>query len=202
MEEATEAVREPRYWKITVNPGECPKGAWEVCRSTGLAMLGLPGEQGEAGYAVRNMKRVCEGDWLVAYTPQAGAYTVGGVGRVIRSYRCEDGPFDHLWNGTVRRSLGVDWHAGACSIADLVKDADRLSTLRLLKSALGYAQIERKTESLSDADVVALVQKEVKKRRDSAEQFEKGGRAELAAKELAVVVVRQGVAHLDPRRRL
>lgn len=122
MAEVTDAVREPRYWKITVNPGECPKGAWAVCRSTGLAMLGLPGEQGEAGYAVQNMKRVCEGDWLVAYTPQEGAYTVGGVGLVTRSYRCEEGPFDHSWNGPVRRSLAVDWRAGACSIADLVKE--------------------------------------------------------------------------------
>jgi hypothetical protein len=122
MEEATEAVREPRYWKITVNPDECPKGAWAVCQSRGLAMLGLPGEQGEAGYAVRNMKRVCEGDWLVAYTPQEGAYTVGGVGRVTRGYQCEEGPFDHPWNGLLRRSLAVEWRAGACSIAELVKD--------------------------------------------------------------------------------
>jgi uncharacterized protein len=53
----------------------------------------------------------------------------------------------------------------------------------LLKSALGYAQIEKKSETTSDADFVALVQKEVKKRRDSVEQFEKGGRPELAAKE-------------------
>jgi len=67
--------------------------------------------------------------------------------------------------------------------AMLAKDADRLSALRMLKSALGYVQIERKTESLPDAEVVTLVQKEVKKRRDSIEQFEKGGRAELAAKE-------------------
>src|ERR1700733_5183050 len=67
--------------------------------------------------------------------------------------------------------------------AMLAKDAERLSVLRMLKSTLGYAQIERKTESLSDGDVVAIVQKEVKKRRDSIEQFEKGGRAELAAKE-------------------
>jgi uncharacterized protein len=73
--------------------------------------------------------------------------------------------------------------------AMLAKDADRLSTLRMLKSALGYAQIERKIESLSDADVVALVQKEVKKRRDSVEQFEKGGRAELAAKEQQEITV-------------
>jgi len=67
--------------------------------------------------------------------------------------------------------------------AMLAKDADRLSTLRLLKSAVGYTQIERKTENLSDADFVAVVQKEVKKRRDAVEQYEKGGRPELAEKE-------------------
>jgi uncharacterized protein YqeY len=67
--------------------------------------------------------------------------------------------------------------------AMLAKDADRLSTLRLLKSAIGYAQIERKNESLSDGEIVTIVQKEVKKRRDSIEQFEKGGRPELAEKE-------------------
>src|SRR6478736_6297598 len=65
----------------------------------------------------------------------------------------------------------------------LSKDADRLSALRMLKSSVGYAQIERKTENLSEADFVAVVQKEVKKRRDSIAQFEKGGRPELADKE-------------------
>lgn len=73
--------------------------------------------------------------------------------------------------------------------AMLAKDADRLSALRMLKSTFGYAQIERKTESLSDADVVAIVQKEVKKRRDSVEQFEKGGRPELATKEKQEIAV-------------
>lgn len=73
--------------------------------------------------------------------------------------------------------------------AMLARDADRLSTLRLLKSALGYAQIERKTESLADADVIALVQKEVKKRRDSAEQYQTGGRPESAEKELKEITV-------------
>jgi hypothetical protein len=122
MAKATEAVREPRFWKITVNPEECPHGAWAICRSTGLAMLGLPGEQAESGYAVQNMKRVREGDWLVAYTPQEGAYSVGGIGRVTRGYQCELGPFEHPWNGPVRRSLAVEWQAGACRIADLVKE--------------------------------------------------------------------------------
>ena len=64
--------------------------------------------------------------------------------------------------------------------AMLAKDADRLSALRMLKSAVGYTQIEKKTENLSEPDFIAVVQREVKKRRDSIEQFEKGGRAELA----------------------
>ena len=71
----------------------------------------------------------------------------------------------------------------------LAKDADRLSTLRLLKSALGYAQLERKTEKLSEADFVAVVQKEVKKRHDAIEQYEKGGRPELAEKEKKEITV-------------
>ena len=73
--------------------------------------------------------------------------------------------------------------------AMLAKDADKLSALRMLKSTLGYVQIERKTESLSDVDVVAIVQKEIKKRRDSIEQFEKGGRPELAIKEKQEITV-------------
>jgi len=73
--------------------------------------------------------------------------------------------------------------------AMLTKDADKLSTLRLLKSAIGYLLVERKTETLSDADFVGMVQKEVKKRRDAAEQFEKGGRPELAVKEKKEITV-------------
>jgi uncharacterized protein YqeY len=73
--------------------------------------------------------------------------------------------------------------------AMLARDADRLSTLRLLKSAVGYTQIERKTETLSEPDFIAVVQKEVKKRRDSIEQFEKGGRPELAEKEKKEITV-------------
>jgi uncharacterized protein YqeY len=67
--------------------------------------------------------------------------------------------------------------------AMLAKDADRLSTLRLLKSAMGYAQMDLKTENLSETDFIGVVQKEVKKRCDSIEQYEKGNRPELAEKE-------------------
>lgn len=72
----------------------------------------------------------------------------------------------------------------------LAKNADRTAALRMLKSALGYAQIEKKTEILSDAEVVTLLQKEAKKRRDAMEEYGKAGREDLVSKEkgeLAVV---------------
>ncbi len=63
------------------------------------------------------------------------------------------------------------------------READRLGTLRMLKSALGYVQIELKKDALSDEEIISVIQKEAKKRRDSIEQFEKGDRADLAAQE-------------------
>lgn len=65
------------------------------------------------------------------------------------------------------------------------KDTTRLSVLRMLKSAIGYAAIEQKTDELSDPDIIKEIHKEAKKRREAAEQFEKGGRAEQAAQEQA-----------------
>ena len=73
--------------------------------------------------------------------------------------------------------------------AMLARDADRLSTLRLLKSAIGYAQIERKNEALPEAEIVSIIQKEVKKRRDACEQYRSGGRPELAEKEAQEIIV-------------
>jgi uncharacterized protein YqeY len=73
--------------------------------------------------------------------------------------------------------------------AMLARDADRLSALRMLKSALGYIQIEKKVDSLPDSEFISAVQKEIKKRRDSIEQYEKGGRPELAAKEKQEITV-------------
>ena len=67
--------------------------------------------------------------------------------------------------------------------AMLAKDAERVGALRLLKSAIGYLLIEKKAESLSDADFVSLVQKEVKKRQDAIEQYDLAGRTESSAKE-------------------
>lgn len=63
--------------------------------------------------------------------------------------------------------------------------AERLSVLRLLKSALKNAAIEKHGAEgkLDDADALVVIRKQVKQRQDSVEGFEKGGRPELAAKE-------------------
>jgi uncharacterized protein YqeY len=69
------------------------------------------------------------------------------------------------------------------------KDAARLSTLRMLKSALEYYKLEKKQETLTDADVTAVLKKQVKQRQDSIEGFAKGGRADLVQKETAELAV-------------
>ena len=65
------------------------------------------------------------------------------------------------------------------------KDAERLSVLRMVKSALTNAAIEKRlvTGGLADSEAVGVIRKQVKQRWDSIESFEKGGRPELAAKE-------------------
>jgi uncharacterized protein len=65
------------------------------------------------------------------------------------------------------------------------KDATRLSVLRMLKAALKNAAIEKSgaDAQLSNAEAAQVIRKQAKQRQDSIESFEKGGRAELAAKE-------------------
>jgi uncharacterized protein YqeY len=65
------------------------------------------------------------------------------------------------------------------------RQADRLGVLRMLKSALKNAAIEAggAEARLDDAASQVIVRKEVKRRQDAVEGFEKGGRPELAAKE-------------------
>jgi uncharacterized protein YqeY len=65
------------------------------------------------------------------------------------------------------------------------KDAARLGVLRMLKSALKYSAIDKAGAEgqLDDAEASQVIRKQVKQRQDSIEQFEKGGRPELAAKE-------------------
>ena len=64
------------------------------------------------------------------------------------------------------------------------KDEASLSALRMLKSAIKYKEVDLKRE-VKDEDVIEVLSKQAKQRRESIEGFEKGGRAESAASERA-----------------
>jgi len=68
------------------------------------------------------------------------------------------------------------------------KDATRLTALRMLKTALTNKSIE-KGRALEAAEELQVVSQLVKQRRDSIDQFTKGGRKDLADKEQAEIVI-------------
>ena len=71
--------------------------------------------------------------------------------------------------------------------------ADRLSTLRLMSSAIKDREIAGRSEAgvvlVTEADILSVFARMVKQRHDSAKAYAAGGRADLEAKELAEVVV-------------
>jgi len=68
-------------------------------------------------------------------------------------------------------------------------DALKLSVLRMALSAIRFMEIEKKLTKIEDADVYAVIQKQIKQHKDSIEQFEKGLRNDLAGKEKAELVI-------------
>jgi len=64
----------------------------------------------------------------------------------------------------------------------------RLSTLRMVKSALRSKEIDKRAP-LDEKEAVAILSTLIKQRKDSVEQFTKGGRQELADKEAAEIVI-------------
>jgi uncharacterized protein YqeY len=79
-------------------------------------------------------------------------------------------------------------------LANAVKDAmrakasERLGTLRFLPAAIKQREIDERKD-LNDADVVAIIEKQVKQRRESIAAFEQAGRTETAAQETAEMAV-------------
>jgi len=72
--------------------------------------------------------------------------------------------------------------------AMLLKEATAVATLRMLISQFQYARIQAGRD-LTDDDALSLLQRAVKTRRESIEQYEKGGRRDLADKERAEIAV-------------
>lgn len=74
------------------------------------------------------------------------------------------------------------------TVAMKAQDAARLSTLRMVKAGMMNREIEKGKE-LNDEEMAGLLRSMVKQRRDSVEQYEKGGRQDLADKEKAEIGV-------------
>ncbi len=62
------------------------------------------------------------------------------------------------------------------------REAERLSAVRFLLAAIKQREVDSQTE-LDDAGVTTVIEKQIKQRRDSIEQYEQAGREDLAAKE-------------------
>ncbi len=72
------------------------------------------------------------------------------------------------------------------------KDPLRRDTVRAIRGAILNAEKEGRREALKDEDILDLIRREAKKRREAAEQFEKGGRPELAEKEKGQLAILEG----------
>jgi len=74
-------------------------------------------------------------------------------------------------------------------VAMKAKDAIKVSTLRMLKSALGNYLIQAKKDKAEDTEVLGIIAKQAKQRRESVECFEKAGRKDLSEKEKAELAI-------------
>ena len=70
-------------------------------------------------------------------------------------------------------------------------DKERLGTVRLLLAAIKQREVDERI-TLDDGQVVAVIEKMIKQRREAIGQFESGGRTDLVAKETAEIGVLQG----------
>ncbi|MCY3566999.1 MAG: GatB/YqeY domain-containing protein [Chloroflexi bacterium] len=72
------------------------------------------------------------------------------------------------------------------------RDVPRRNTIRLLEAAIKNAEIDKRGQELPEADVLAILQRQVKQRRESIEQFRQGGREDLAEQEeLEIGIIEQ-----------
>lgn len=75
-------------------------------------------------------------------------------------------------------------------VAMRAKDAERLGTIRLLQAAIKQREVDERIE-LTDADVIAVIEKMLKQRKDSIAAYESANRTDLADVEKAEVIVLQ-----------
>jgi len=69
------------------------------------------------------------------------------------------------------------------------KDAPRRNTSSMVEAAIKNAEIEKRGTELAESDILAILQRQVKQRRESIEQFERGGREDLADNERVEIAI-------------
>ena len=105
-------------------------------------------------------------------------------------------PFAFLDGGETHRTGGFTTKGSAMTLkaritedmknAMRAKETARLSTIRMLLAAMKQREVDERIE-LSDADIVAIVDKMIKQRRESVVQFDAGNRPDLASAERAEI---------------
>jgi uncharacterized protein YqeY len=88
---------------------------------------------------------------------------------------------------TIRERLDAD-----LKDAMRAKDEVKLTTIRAIKSAIKYKEVEGENKVLDDAGILGVLTSEVKKRREASAEFKAANRADLAEKEEKELVVLQG----------
>jgi uncharacterized protein YqeY len=72
------------------------------------------------------------------------------------------------------------------------RDTIKTDTLRGIKSALNYLKIEKQVEEVTDDDILTILNRQIKQRKESIESYKTGGRTELAEKEAKELVILEG----------
>jgi UMF1 family MFS transporter len=148
-------------WAGNPRPAVLTMSVWFAVGA--VLMLGVDVERGRASAA-----RLGAGGWTPPVASYPGAWPHGtGPGRGGRMLT------------RLKADLGEAMRRG---------EATAVSTIRMLISQVQYARIELKRD-LQDQDYLTLLQRAVKTRRESIEQYEKGGRKDLAEKERAEIAV-------------
>jgi hypothetical protein len=89
----------------------------------------------------------------------------------------KDNPFKHYFNMSLKEKITEDMKTAMKS-----GEKEKLNLIRLLRSEIRYKEIEKDTE-LNDEETVEVLSSAVKKRREAIEEFKRGGREDLVARE-------------------